>query len=233
MNLTKKLKKAGYDLIDSPVRNHKNLQLWLKKPTDSIELLCDNVSQVFNSNVKLIEHKDAALSVSSADKDDYGFYVGVSVLEDILQSLGLGNFDISANIQKGKNITIAYDNSTTSTCDMNEVRNYLYSAKLVGTNPALLNNLFRDQVIIITGIIYAKKLAVEIQTKFELDVDFLAKINELANGKLNFSIDNTHVLKMESPGNTTFPVAVKASRLLFSDGKFKDLNLISDNRNFF
>ena len=34
MDLTSSLKKAGYDLIDSPIRNHKLTQLWLKKDFD-------------------------------------------------------------------------------------------------------------------------------------------------------------------------------------------------------
>ncbi|HNW88839.1 MAG TPA: hypothetical protein PKN48_04200 [Bacteroidales bacterium] len=233
MDLTKKLKRAGYDLIDGPVRNHKMLQLWLKKPADRIEMLCENVSQVFKSSVKLVERTDPALTVTASDKDDYGFYVGISVLEDILQSLNIGEFDISANIKKGKNVTIAYDKSITKICDMNEVRNYLYTATLFGTNPAFLDDLYRDRILIITGIIYAKKLSVEIETKFELDAGLVAKINELAEGKLGFTMDNKHVLKMVSSGNSDFPVAVKANRILFDKGKFKDLNLVSDDRDFF
>jgi hypothetical protein len=38
MNLTKTLRHQGYDLIDGPLRNHKLLQLWLKRPYNEIQL---------------------------------------------------------------------------------------------------------------------------------------------------------------------------------------------------
>ena len=38
MNLTRLLRKQGYDLIQGPVRNHGLLQLWLKRPLDEADL---------------------------------------------------------------------------------------------------------------------------------------------------------------------------------------------------
>jgi hypothetical protein len=46
-------------------------------------------------------------------------------------------------------------------------------------------------------------------------------------------MENSHSLKMMSHSGSDFPVAVKANRILFDKGGFKDLELVTDNRNLF
>lgn len=61
MSLTSSLKKIGYDLIDSPVRNHKLTQLWLKKDFDAIQFLYDQLSYALKSEMVLPEITNPAL----------------------------------------------------------------------------------------------------------------------------------------------------------------------------
>lgn len=137
MSLKKYLREQGYDLIDGPVRNHKPLQLWLKKIFDEVELYYSNIDHAFISDIPLIEVTNDALSVNATKKDDYGFNIGITLLEDILKSLGLGNFELSTKIKNGKKVTISYDNSITKEYPIGEIENYFSKADFRHSNPAI------------------------------------------------------------------------------------------------
>lgn len=233
MNLTKTLRDLGYDLIEGPVRNHKPLQLWLKRTFDQPELYYESIEHAFVSNVELEEITTNALTVNSSTKNDYNFNIGITLLEDILKSLGLGAFNISSKIESGYRVTISYDNSITKEYAIGNIIDYLSSADFVHPNPILLKNANRNNILLITGAIFAKNLIVEIETDFTLDSELLVKLNSAGQGNLDFSKTGQNLLKMTSTANMHFPVAVKANKIDFDRGVFSDLSLVGDNRNFF
>jgi hypothetical protein len=233
MNLTKTLRNQGYDLIEGPIRNHNLLQLWLKKPFNDVELYYSNIKHAFSSEVELNTIQNPSLNVDSTTKDEYGFNIGISLLEEILKSLGLGTFELSTEVKSGKKVTISYDNSITKEVPIGEIQNYLSSSDFTHPNRALLKNANRDNILIISGILFAKNLVVEIETDFTLNADLVIKLNAIADGKLDFSMNSESKLKMVSSGNNFFPVAVKADRIDFDKGHFDNTNLVTDNRKFF
>lgn len=233
MKLTKYLRDAGYDLIEGPVRNHKPLQLWLKQAFNEAELYYTEINHAFTSSVQLTITEDPALSVDTTKSDEYGFNVGVTLLEEILKSLGLGNFELSAKVKSGKKVTISYDNSVTKVIPLGEITNYLSSADFKHPNPVLLKNANRNNILVITGAVLAQNLVVEIETDFNIDANLVATLNQAADGKLEFTANSQQKLKMVSSGNSFFPIAVKANRIDFDKGVFKGLTLVTDNRNFF
>jgi hypothetical protein len=74
---------------------------------------------------------------------------------------------------------------------------------------------------------------VSIETDFSLDAALVASLNNIADGKLDFTMSSGNKLKMVSSGNSFFPIAVKASRIDYDKSVFKKLILVTDNRNFF
>jgi len=233
MKLTNFLRDQGYDLIEGPVRNHKPLQLWLKQIFNETELYYSNVDQAFKSNITLDEIENPALNVDSSKKDDYSFNIGITLLEEILKSLGLGSFELSAKIKSGKTVTISYDNSITKEYAIGNIESYLSSADFIHPNPSLLKNANKNNILIVTGIVFAKNLVVSIETDFSLDAALVASLNNVADGKLDFTMSTQNKLKMVSSGNSFSPIAVKASRIDFVRSVFKKLILMTDNRNFF
>lgn len=233
MKLTKYLRDAGYDMIGGPVRNHKPLQLWLKQAFNEAELYYTDINHAFTSDVPLNITEDAALSVNTSKNDEYGFNIGISLLEDIMKSIGLGAFDLTGKIKTGKKVTISYDQSATKVIPLGEITNYLSTADFKHPNPVLLKNANRNNLLIITGAVFAKNLTVEIETDFNLDADLVAKLNKAADGKLDFTINSQHKLKMVSDSVTPFPIAIKANRIDFDRGTFKNLKLVTDTMNLF
>ncbi|WP_459212626.1 gasdermin [Aquimarina rhabdastrellae] len=233
MNLTKTLRNQGYDLIGGPIRNQKLLQLWLKRPFSDIELYYSSIDHAFKSDVTLDKIENDALNVNATMKNEYKFNLGITLLEELLKSLGLGTFEVSSEIKSGKKVTISYDNSKTIEVPIGEIQTYLSDADFNHANRALLKNANRNNIIVISGILSAKNLVVEIETDFTLNADLTAKLNGIADGKLNFAIDNDHTLKMVSNTNNYFPIAVKADKIDFDNGHFDNTQLITDRRNLF
>ena len=233
MKLTQFLRNQGYDLIEGPVRNHKPLQLWLKQIFNKIELYYANINQAFTSNVVLEEIENSALTVTSNHKNEYNFNIGMTVLDEILKSQGFTNFEIASKITTGKSVVISYSDSVTKEVPVGILENYLSNADFVHPNPALLRNANQDNIIVITGVVYAKNLIVEIETDFNVDADLMADLFKIFNGKLDFSIQNQNTVKMTSNGDNLFPIAIKANRINFDKSVFNKLILVSDNRNFF
>jgi hypothetical protein len=230
MNLKKLLQQHGYDLIDGPVRNHKLLQLWLKKDMDRAELYFGHVKDAFKGEGKLKEVVNTALKVNSSDTSEYQFNIGMTVLEDILKSIGLGNIELSAKIRSGKKVTISYGDSVTEEIPIGEIENFLSSSDFAHPNPVLLRNARRNNILIVTGVVIAKDLAVRIETDFAVDAGLVASLKSMAGGKAGFTSGSDHLIDMQAPGNTPFPIAVKASRIGFRDEEFNNLKLVTDNR---
>lgn len=233
MDLTKTLKKAGYDLIDSPIRNHKLTQLWKKKDFDRIEMYYDSITHALVSEVELSVITNNALKVTSSSKNEFNFNIGITILNDILQSIGLSNLDLSAEIKSGKNVIISYDNSISKEIEIGSLDSYLSDFDFKHPNNQLLQLLNSNDVIIITGILYAKNLNVEINTDFSISAELKAKLIEIADGKIDFSSSNEKKIKMTAETGEYYPIAVKANRLDFDHGKFKKQSLVTDTRNFF
>ena len=233
MKLTKFLSDQGYDLIEGPVRNQKPLQLWLKQGFNEAELYYANIGYAFKSDVELTGIENPALSVNTSKKDDYGFNIGITILEEILKSIGLGTFDISSKIKSGKTVSISYDNSVTKEYAIGPIADYLSTADFKHTNPLLLKNANRNNILVITGTVFARNLVADFVTDFVLDAKLIASLNDISDGKLDFSMSSQSKLKMVSGGKSYFPIAVKASRIDFERGVFKRLVLVTDNRNVF
>jgi hypothetical protein len=171
--------------------------------------------------------------VTSTETDTYGFNLGLTVLDEILKSIGVGQFDLSASIKTGKKVSISYDQSVTKIIPTGELTNYLSQADFTHPNPILLRNANKDNLLVITGVVLAKNLEVEIETDVNVDSDLVARLNKVANGKLGFTRKSDQELKMEASGKVSFPVAVKAHRIDFDNGLFNGLTLVSDRRDLF
>jgi hypothetical protein len=233
MKLTKYLSEQGYDLIEGPIRNHKPLQLWLKQPLDEAQLYYASIEHAFKSDIVLTEIENPTLNVNGTQKDDYGFNIGITLLEEILRTLGLGSLEITSKIKSGKTVTISYENSITKEYAIGNIEEYLYSADFLHPNPSLLKNANRNNILLITGTVFAKNLVVDIENNFALDATLVTSLNDLAEGKLDFTISNQNTLKMTSNIGIYFPIAVKANRIDFDRSRFKKLILISDSNNIF
>ena len=96
-----------------------------------------------------------------------------------------------------------------------------------------MHHLNSNQVLLITGVVFAKQLVMDVSTDRDIDVGWVAKLQAAKDPKLSFSLKNKRQLKMTTSGTKEFPVAIKASRLDFDQRKFKGMRLVTDNRNFF
>jgi 6-pyruvoyl-tetrahydropterin synthase len=233
MNLTKTLRKTGYNLIEGPLRNHILLQLWLEKPSNEVELYYSNIEHAFLNDKQLNEVITPTLDINATIKDEYQFNIGMSLIDDIIKSLGLGTFELSSEIVSGKKVTISYDHAIIKEIPTGEIQKYLSNADFRHPNNALLKNANTNNLLVVSGVILAKNLIVEIETDFSLDIYLILKLNKSVDRKLDFSIVNTKKLKMVSTGKIFFPIAVKAERIIFDKGHFVSTNLLKDNKKLF
>lgn len=233
MDLLNHLKKSGYDLLDGPIRNHQPLQLWVKKGANRPELFFEHIKEAFVSKEKLIVYQHPVLNVVSSSQIDHEYEVGIALLKDMMQGIGGTPLNLSAGIQKGKKLSISYKNAYTSSITIGNLHSYFNQSHLQLSTPNFIRHLNNNQVLLITGVVFAKKLEFEIFTEQDLDMDWIAKLTLAKDPKLSFSIESKNKLKMTAYGTKDFPIAVKASRLDFDQGKFTGMRLVTDNRNFF
>lgn len=233
MSLIKELRKNGYDQIESPIRNHKPLQLWLKKSSNRIELYSEHISNALSSEITLNTIEDNALSVNYDQKQEYEFSIGIKILEGVLSSLKLGNLGLSAKLGHGKKVTLSYNNSRTLSVPIFEISNFLSTAEFKYPNRDFIRNANRDNIILITGVLTAKDIIATIENEGDVSVGLEAELTEVADGEVDFTRVSENKLQMKSEGNSQFPVAVKANRIDWDKGEFNTLVLVTDNRFFF
>ncbi|MEY3350859.1 MAG: hypothetical protein RIQ50_970 [Bacteroidota bacterium] len=233
MNLTKYLRGAGYDLIEGPVRNHQPLQLWLKRGFDQPELYYQHIDHAFAAPTALDLREDPALSVDSTYQLEHSFHVGLTIVGEILASIGAPRIDLSAELGIGRKVKIGYKDSMTRAVPLGELTSYLSEADFLHVNPVLLKHLHRNNMFILSGIVFAQKLEVSIEAENEFDTKAIAKLSKLKDPSLEVKLEGKSVVKMEASGNGLFPIAVKANRIDFDKGEFKGLHLVTDSRNLF
>ena len=220
-------------MIDGPIRNHKPLQLWLKSPFNEAELYYEHLSHPFSGTDVLTEIQSDALDVNATKKDEYAFNIGISVVEELLESLGVGDIEVASKLKNGKKVTISYNHAITREYPTGELEEFFSNADFRHTNRRLLKNANQNNIIILTGVMFAKNLEVSIETSFDLDAELIASFNKVAKAELGFSMESATTLKMVASTKGYFPIAIKGSRIDYDRGQFKKLKLITDNRDFF
>jgi hypothetical protein len=233
MDLIKHLSKSGYDLIDGPIRNHQPLQLWLKQGVNRPELYFEHINQVFKNPKELVVDQDLTMNVEATHQVEHDFTVGVAVLKDLMLGIGGTPFDISTGIQTGQKISIKYKDAYTASVAIGSLSSFLVESNLVEQNENFIRQLNSNNVLLISGVVFAKQLVMDIVTDWDIDVSWVAKLKAAKDPKLSFSLENKRQLKMTANGTKEFPIAIKASRLDFDQGKFQGMRLVTDNRNFF
>ena len=232
MKLAKLLRNEGYDYIEGIVRNHKPLQLWLKEGNDA-QLFHVHIGKAFQGSMVLEEVESPALNVDFNEKNEYNFNIGITILENLLTSLGMGAIDFSTKFSKGKSIAIGFTDTVVKEYTIGDLNNYLVSADLSHPHPELLKQLNRDNILVISGVIYAKNLRVEMETTTSFSAELKAEIKELVNGKLSMEFKGDKKVVMTSDSLNYFPIAVKANCIDFDHGRFMDTRLITDTGNTF
>ncbi len=232
-NLEKILRDKAYDLIEGPIRNHQPLQLWLKRNIDRVDIYQSHIKHAFSSKVQIKKNETAALSVDSTQTMEYSLNIGLTVLDKILKSLGMGALELSSKITKGKTLTISYDNSVCMEYMAADIESFLASADFVHPNPSLMDNLNDNDVLVINGVLAAKNLKVKIETELASDNQLKLELQKVANANLVFTYSGSSTIIMNAVPNIPMPIAVKAYRLQFNKGRFVDIKLITDTRRFF
>lgn len=232
ISLQKKLAAAGYDLIDGPLRNHKPLQIWLNQGFDPAELYYEHILHAFKSKVKLELKKDPSLVVDETLQSNYAFNIGLTLVKEIFQSLGLPPIDLDSNFQSGKKISITYKNAFSEAIPIGDLIRFFQNADFLHPNPILLRNANRNRLLIVTGIISAEQLVVDWDADTKFTSKQLLALNKSLQNKVDFSLGKNKNVRM-SAGIGRLPIAVKAGRIDFDKGVFSNLGLVTDSRNLF
>lgn len=226
------LQNAGYDLIDGPIRNHKLLQLWLKDGFNQAELYYESIHHAFASPVKLKATKDPALAVDDKYKNEYAFQIGLTVVQEMLQSMGMQPIELSAAFQSGKKVSVSFKNTLTEMLPLGGLTEFFSQADFLHPNPILLRYANKNKLLLITGVVTAEQLVVEMDMDLKLNSKLLTGLKKSTKGRIEFSTSRNNTLKMVA-GSARFPIAIKASRLDFDKGRFAGLSLVTDGRDLF
>lgn len=234
MKLAEILRESGYDYIDGLFRNHKPLQLWLKKDLKDLDFYVDDVRSQLISEIELIEIDIPALHIDFSQAMEYKFSLGLSALERLLSKLGLEILDLNSSITNGKSIAISFEDSICKGYELNNLERYLDNADVKdASNKLFIKNLNKNDILLISSVLYAKELKIEIKTESEISLDQKTKIGIIVESKLNVEIDNSTNIILTSKVDVLLPIAVKAYRLDFDHLNFSKMRLVTQKRNFF
>ncbi|MEY3085943.1 MAG: hypothetical protein RL037_2162 [Bacteroidota bacterium] len=176
MDLIKHLSKSGYDLIDGPIRNHQPLQLWLKQGANRPELYFEHINQVFKNPKELVVDEDPTLNVDATQQVEHDFTTGLTVLKELMQGIGGTPFDISTGIQTGRKISIKYKDAYAASVAIGQLTTYLGESRIEDLSESFIHHLNSNQVLLITGVVFAKQLVMDVSTDRDIDLTWVAKL---------------------------------------------------------
>ncbi len=227
MNLTRLLRKDGFDLIDGSDRSHKLLQVWKVKTTDSLHLYAKHIDKIFDGRTNLNANPEPsfALPIDSSRVDTYNFNIGVTVLNPLLKALKLGELGLNSKVAKERRVNISFDQTDSLLIEPQEIDSYILNADI--REEHYLKDLNRNNFIVITGLMRARKMIVEIESVTESASELNAEINDVG-GNTHFNLSGDRKIRMEHEGEP-FPIAVKAHRIDFDKGQFVKTVLVTDS----
>jgi hypothetical protein len=235
-DLVSSLRKEGYDYIDGAARNQKILSVWDKRDLKPISIFEATVADFYSSPyVMAAPVPAAALFVNYSKTKSYKVDLGIDVLKDLLKEANLGELGVKFKIEGSKTMEISWEKATTVDYTDAQVMKYFGTAggKLVNPTAEIIEQANFDHLILITGVLYARNFQVHIKTTTKIDAGLAAEIEKIANGKMSVNTDNAKELVAKSDLAIEIPIAVKAVRLFFANGKYKRLAPITGNRWFF
>jgi hypothetical protein len=233
MSLTEDLRNQGFDLIDGPVRSVKVLQMYRKRAFDEVEFYYEHITHAFKMANVPVSLPSQALNVTSSDTDEYGFNIGVSLANEILSSIGFGELNLEGKVKAGKTLTISFNDTRCEEVPVGSLDIALATADFIHENKVLLTEANRNNLIVITGLLFAKEFKMELVMNYAITPEIKAKIEGILDGNISASFEGQSKVVLIANKGVEFPVAVKAHRLDFDKGKFKKSILITDNRRFF
>jgi hypothetical protein len=215
------------------VRGQNLLEVWVKRNNENIELW-NPLSKLFISGGSLSERSSTVLGVNYSSTVDYGINIGITVLEGLLKSTGLGSLGLNGKFGKKGNVSISFDNARKSDVSSGDVSDFFNhdDFDFCSENQELLTQANNNNLILITGIIYAQELKVHIKTEKDFDVNLVGELKEIAKADISFKSSGTKELEMVAPLGEAMPIAIKATRLHFRKGKYVGNNLVTDTRDF-
>jgi len=142
-----------------------------------------------------------------------------------------GEFAPNVGLESGKQIGLSYDQVTSTEVAIGGVQNYLMVADFLHPNKRLLKNANRNNLLLITGILVAKSIHVEIESENKIDSTTKTEFSKFFNGKFELERASEKKLVMSANDIGFFPIAVKVHRIDFDGGQFVNTTLLSDRRN--
>lgn len=232
-DLVKVLENQGYDLMIGSVRGQRTLQIWRKKFNNSIESWYDNISHAFEGDITSLPISTAdALNVNANSEQELEFNIGLTALDQILEKGNLGKLELGTKVSKGSKLIITYSEAFTEEVETSKASLFL-SGDFKHPNTILFDDLVKDNLILITGVLYAKNLKAVLENSKIIDVGLEASIKTLTDGKIKLEQKGENKIELSAELGQQFPIAVKYHRIVFKKGKFKALRLMSDTKNWF
>ena len=142
-----------------------------------------------------------------------------------------GEFAPNVGLESGKQIGLSYDQVTSTEVAIGDVQNYLMVADFMHPNKRLLKNANRNNLLLITGMLTAKSIHIEIETEKKIDAAIKTEFSKLFNGKSESGHASENKLVMSANDIGLFPIATKVHRIDFDGGQFVNTTLLSDRRN--
>ena len=234
MNVIQTLRTAGYDFIDSPLRSHQPLQLWLKKNDSIVEFYSNDFRNQLISSKPLTKVELPMLTIDFASSIDFKFNLGLSFLAKLLDKLGLENLGIDFVIEGGREIKISYKDPVCYGYELDELQEYLSNSDVKpNSNKLFIDNLNNNDILLIGAVLFAKNIKIEITTSTNFSLETKAKLSDKLDSSFVVEYKNEQKLTLSSKNDLLLPIAVKAYRLDFDHSVFSNMRLITDRRRFF
>ena len=210
------------------LRNHKLLQVWSIRGNDSLQLYADELDDIFENKDRINSNPvpSLVLPIDSTSSNVYNFNLGINVVNRLLKGLKLGKLKAVSDSKKERKVNISFDQSESLIIPQFEIDKYLDKADV--KEDSVMKHLNKNKLILISGLIRAKKIIVEIETTTESANDLEAEINEGIGGNIRFNVSSEKKIKMEHEGDY-FPIAVKAHRIDFDKNIFSKTILVTDS----
>ncbi len=227
------LRKQGYDFIEGPIKYPVNNEVYEKKAFASLggHLLFSHPNSFFESNKTFITKTKPVSDLNSTQKNEYKLDMGVKLLKKILDmaKIPLDSLNLTNTSSGVEKLSVSFSDAFAYELELGSILDYFNNGKFKATHEYMIDKANKDNLIFISGELKAKNIYVTLEFEENATSTITAEIEKGLGVDWAITTKKAGFIEMKYESKVPLILAVQAQRLRFKKGKFKDIQLVTNN----
>lgn len=225
--LQNQLAEYGYNLVALPKTEIWPLMLLYKVSSTVVSSTNDSAEKFFKATdaaAPIIKFGDTTVDISGAANLEFNADAGLSMLDKLLQGLGMGKAEAKLKLNKGDRLDITYEGITEDVISLLDLDNYITGSTPLADEFRSFEQKFKaSELFIISSVLKSNKFSLTVKNENGQSVDITADIKNIVNANVSVDRKKDNALTLSHDGAQPLVFAFKAQQVIYDHKAWWDI----------